>query len=81
MCWVLAMAKVMAGFGRGRGEWGSHEGCQASKWDVSRGRRSPCGGKAQAAMVVRDMVSGRGAGEEETPWQAELVALARSGGE
>ena len=49
---VAEVAEVVAGFGRGRGEWGSHEECQASKWDVSGGRRSRCGGRGQVAMVV-----------------------------
>ena len=43
-CWVpqamVEVAEVVAGFGKGRGEWGGHVGCQASKWDASGGGQS-----------------------------------------
>ena len=34
------VAEALAGLGRGRGEWGGHEGCQVSKCGMLGGRES-----------------------------------------
>ena len=49
---VAEVAEALARLGRGRGEWGGHEGCQASKCGMSGGRESLGGGRMEVAMVV-----------------------------
>ena len=61
-CFVVLSVKVaeaLAGLGQGRGEWGGHEGSQASKCGMSGGRESCRGGRAEAATVVRVVRVGR----------------------
>ena len=53
LCWVLAMAEVVAGLDRGRGEWGGHEGVSGELVDVRRWTEKSWRGRVQAAGSVR----------------------------
>ena len=53
LCWVLALAEVVAGLGRGRGDWGGHEGVSGELVDVRRWPEKSWHGRAQVAGSVR----------------------------
>ena len=59
---IVEVGRDFAGLGRACGEWGGHEGCQASKCGVRKVEQKSWHGRAQAATAVSGRESQRRAG-------------------